>query len=300
MTDLSRLIAVKPIITYPREVQVGKNYLMTIDLQPEQEFEWQYEEEEYPIYFSINSSLFTSEPVGEPVIVLHRFGGSYGEAKFLLTAASKSGQENIKVVLINAWGVSVRVFELEQTHIVSRDLIYRESDLTIERKVVVAGSIATTSKKTVNGVFEIEKQEQKSSEVVTARVLLLTVLPVEYLAVRAHLTDLEEEMHLQGTIYERGQFVTASQTWEVGIALVGAGNAGAAVEAERAIAHFKPDILFFVGIAGGIKDVQIGDVVAATKVYGYESGKDREHFFDSTSGGAFCLCAGSKSQVRGS
>lgn len=108
--------------------------------------------------------------------------------------------------------------------------------------------------------------------------VILTALSVEYLAVRRFLTEPQEEIHPQGTIYERGKFVTANQTWEVGIAEVGAGNAGAAVEAERAIAHFKPDILFFVGIAGGIKDVQIGDVVAATKVYGYESGKDGEHF----------------------
>jgi hypothetical protein len=83
MTDLSRAIAVKPIITYPREAQVGKTYLMTIDLQPEEGFEWQYEEEEYPIYCTVDSNLFSSKPVGEPVVVLHRFGGSYGEAKFL-------------------------------------------------------------------------------------------------------------------------------------------------------------------------------------------------------------------------
>lgn len=110
------------------------------------------------------------------------------------------------------------------------------------------------------------------------RAVILTALPVEYLAVRSHLTELQEEMHPQGAIYERGKFSTDNQVWEVGIAEVGAGNAGAAVEAERAITHFKPDILFFVGIAGGIKDVVIGDVVIATDVYGYESGKIGEQF----------------------
>ena len=130
--------------------------------------------------------------------------------------------------------------------------------------------------------------------------VILTALPVEYLAVRAYLTDLREEMHPQGTIYERGKFAARSQTWEVGIAEVGAGNAGSAVEAERAIAYFKPNILFFVGIAGGIKDVEIGDVVAATDVYGYESGKLGEQFLTRPKAGksAYALVQRARSEAR--
>jgi hypothetical protein len=112
MSD-SRILSVKPIIHYPRVAQVGKTYLMTIDLEVEAGAEWQYEEEEYPIYCTVDSELFSSKPVGEPVVVLHRFGGSYGEARFLLkTALQEYEQGKITVSLINRWGVGFKTFNL--------------------------------------------------------------------------------------------------------------------------------------------------------------------------------------------
>lgn len=109
------------------------------------------------------------------------------------------------------------------------------------------------------------------------RAVILTALPVEYMAVRVHLSEVREE-ECEGTLYERGSFTGARGRWEIVIAqATGAGGAGTAVEAERAIAYFKPHVILFVGIAGGLKAVAPGDVVVATKVYGYEAARVEEH-----------------------
>ncbi len=114
---------------------------------------------------------------------------------------------------------------------------------------------------------------KKKSEISPPKAVILTAIPLEYLAVKKHLTLLEELIHPKGNVYEQGIFKGEYHDWNVGIAEVGAGNNTCAMQTERAINYFNPEVIMFVGIAGGVKDLNLGDVVAVEKVYGYESGK---------------------------
>src|SRR6266567_3813539 len=104
------------------------------------------------------------------------------------------------------------------------------------------------------------------------RAVILTAIEVEFMAVRKHLVGLHEEVY-NGTVYDRGNFASEKWSWDVLIGQVGAGNSASAAAVERAITYFDPEVVLFVGVAGGVKDVKVGDVVAVTKAYGYESGK---------------------------
>ncbi len=116
------------------------------------------------------------------------------------------------------------------------------------------------------------------SEAKLPRAVILTALPVECQAVRAHLLHLHPESHPESSVYWSGLFSCESCTWDVKVAEIGPGNVGAALETERAISYLKPHVALFVGVAGGLKDVHIGDVVAARKIYSYESGKASDRF----------------------
>jgi nucleoside phosphorylase len=110
------------------------------------------------------------------------------------------------------------------------------------------------------------------------RAVVLTALKVEYDAARKHLRNLTEETHRAGTVYEVG-FFQGQHPWSVAIVEAGKGNVNAALEALRAIDRYLPQVVFFMGVAGGLKDdVGLGDVVPATKVYGFEYGKAEKTF----------------------
>lgn len=99
--------------------------------------------------------------------------------------------------------------------------------------------------------------------------IILTALRIEYQEVRAHVDELKkEEGAPRGTTYQRGSFTARGCTWSIGLVTLETQDLGNGLEVERAISHFKPDIILFVGIVSGLnKIVAVGDIVAATKVY---------------------------------
>ncbi len=108
--------------------------------------------------------------------------------------------------------------------------------------------------------------------------VVLTALDLEYDAVRSHLTDLRTRVHPAGTHFEVG--IVRGSTVRVGLAAVGAGNRAAAVLVERSMAMFHPGTILFTGVAGALHtDIQVGDVVVATRVYGYQSGAEEQGEF---------------------
>jgi nucleoside phosphorylase/WD40 repeat protein len=105
-----------------------------------------------------------------------------------------------------------------------------------------------------------------------ADVVVLTALDFEYQAVRRHLTGVRAHVDVSGTRYETGE--TPGGRCRVALARTGEGNTRAAAVASQAVPRFQPSALVLVGVAGGLADdVELGDVVVATRVHDYQSGR---------------------------
>jgi endonuclease G, mitochondrial len=104
-------------ISYPRNATVGSRYLISVDLDhvlpPDK---WPYKEEEYPVTCFLDAApFFEQQAAGESTIVVHRFGGSYGPARFWVTAreGDENGEAAIRLVFVNGAGVPVAARTLD-------------------------------------------------------------------------------------------------------------------------------------------------------------------------------------------
>ncbi|WP_083958238.1 5'-methylthioadenosine/S-adenosylhomocysteine nucleosidase family protein [Herbidospora mongoliensis] len=104
-------------------------------------------------------------------------------------------------------------------------------------------------------------------------IVILTALDLEYMAVRAHLTNLQPYRHSAGTRFETGRLAGH----RVVLAQVGKGNHTSAVITERVISEFQPHALVFAGVAGALwPQIDLGDVVVASHVYAYHGGTSED------------------------
>lgn len=109
-------------------------------------------------------------------------------------------------------------------------------------------------------------------------VLILTALGLEYTAVRSYIEDRQERVHPKGTRVEIGRL--PDSPWQVAVSELGVGAERAAALATQLIEWLHPQAVFFVGVAGSLKDdIDIGDVVVGTQVYEIHSGKQTDKGF---------------------
>lgn len=107
--------------------------------------------------------------------------------------------------------------------------------------------------------------------------VLCTPIDLERRAVLDLLAGHEFTDHeLDGTQYRETEYEGPKGAWKLVLAMSGRGNERAAASVEHVLATWRPQILILCGIAGGRRDARVGDIVVATKVYGYESGQDTD------------------------
>ena len=117
MTEPS--VPLQPVASWPREVEPGQSYLITVDMVlSDPTANWPYDREEYPISCMVDSqsgSDLEIESLGVTTVVLHRFGGTYGPARFVLHVATTAALETegeLNLSLITAGGVPFRTIPL--------------------------------------------------------------------------------------------------------------------------------------------------------------------------------------------
>ncbi|MDM8566395.1 ADP-ribosylation factor-like protein [Candidatus Halobeggiatoa sp. HSG11] len=118
--------------------------------------------------------------------------------------------------------------------------------------------------------FPLEPEEFEAITPEKVDIAILTVLPEEYQAVCNQINNLQPAISNNLYAWQTGKINNHS----IAVGMMGrAGTIESALATKNAIDRWEPRYLLFVGIAGGLAEVDKGDVVIADIVYGYEYGK---------------------------
>lgn len=112
-------VSLRPIVTWPQTMAPGESHLVAVDLSlDDAPGDWPYEREEYEVGCLLTGdSRFTITSVGDTTLVVHRFGGTYGPAKFVVSVAGPRDQRGhgLRLTLLTAGGVQFRQITLDVT-----------------------------------------------------------------------------------------------------------------------------------------------------------------------------------------
>lgn len=139
-------------------------------------------------------------------------------------------------------------------------------------------TILLNGKKYIRAGEEIVKANVDDLKVI----VILTAIKIEYLAVRAQLSDISS-LEEDSVNYEQGLFVYKGRAIaRIIIRECGQKNSASSQEAQRGLTSFRPYAMFFVGIAGSRKpnDFGLGDVIFPEIVHYYEGGKSKFNSFE--------------------
>jgi len=108
-------------------------------------------------------------------------------------------------------------------------------------------------------------------------VVILCPLSIEYIAVRQHLDKLSSKKEPNFNLsYEQGVIQSGNKKWKIALFETGGKVGNLQTKTMQILHSLKPQYALLIGIAAGIKDVAVGDIIVGTKAYGYESGKETD------------------------
>ncbi|MGW2557923.1 FxSxx-COOH system tetratricopeptide repeat protein [Streptomyces sp. NPDC001514] len=120
MSGEERPLLIEPVVSRPHEAEPGRTYLVTVDLRgplapdgSDCHDAWPGPDEELTFTVGLDGAPhFVCEVLDDPGVVLHRFGGTYGPARFVVTAGPVTGPASLWLTISNQWGMPVRKAEL--------------------------------------------------------------------------------------------------------------------------------------------------------------------------------------------
>ena len=131
----SDVVVLEPVVSWPREVELGRSYLVTVDIRTAMDLEaWPYDEEQFEPSCVLDAQPYLdTNVVDDPVLVLHRFGGTYRPVRFVVSARQipphDDGSADIWLSYVNRWGVVLRTVSLPLIVSSRRDVTTQVSDL---------------------------------------------------------------------------------------------------------------------------------------------------------------------------